>query len=595
MNKSNLKQFQELLIKNKIDLYIVPTSDFHHSEYVDDYFKCREFLSNFTGSAGTLVVTQNNAYIFVDGRYFVQVEKEVNKNEITIMKLGEKNVPSTIEFIINYLEDGQTIAFDGRVNDCKTINIIKNMLANKKITYLSNIDLVDEIWNNRPSLPILPLFRIDEYAGCNTQNKLTKIRNMMEDKGATTHIITSLDDIAYTLNLRGHDIPCNPVFLSYMLINKNEVILYINKEKLSKEISEYLKENNIIIKDYFALYEDIKAINNERILLDSTAVNYLIYSSICDSNEIIDDYNPAMLMKAVKNDIEINNLRQCHILDGLAMLDFMIFIKNIKNEKRIYTEYEIGELIDLLRAKQPYFIENSFNPIVAYKENAAMAHYSAKKKGSKKIQGNGLLLVDSGGQYYLGTTDITRTFVIGKINKEIKRHFTMVLKSMFNLSSAKFLKGCSGLSLDSLARTPLWNENLNYNHGTGHGVGYCLNVHEGPNSFRYKSIGGGKDSLPLEIGMTTSDEPGIYIENSHGIRHENVLLTVKDIDNEYGSFLRFETLTLCPFDLEGLDLKILTLEDKNRINEYHKHVYEKLSPYCDETQLKYLEKFTKNI
>lgn len=595
MIKSNLKKFQELLVKNNIDLYIVPTSDFHHSEYVGDYFKCREFLSNFTGSAGTLVVTQSNAYIFVDGRYFVQVEKEVNKDEITIMRLGEKDVPSTGKFIIDYLKNNQTLAFDGRVNDYKTISTIKKMLSNKKINYITDIDLIDKIWNNRPSLPLLPLFSVDEYCGENATSKLNKIKNKMKEKGATAHIITSLDDIAYTLNLRGHDIPCNPVFLSYMLIDNDNVILYINKEKISKEINEYLKEHNVIIKDYFALYDDIKKIKNEKILLNSSSVNYLIYSSICDNNEIIDDYNPAMLMKAVKNEVEINNLRQCHILDGLAMLDFMIFVKNIKNEDKVYNEYEIGKFLDLLRAKQPYFIENSFNPIVAYKENAAMAHYSAKKKGSKKVQGNGLLLVDSGGQYYLGTTDITRTFVIGKISKEIKRHFTLVLKAMFNLSSAKFLDGCSGLSLDVLARTPLWNENLNYNHGTGHGIGYCLNVHEGPNSFRYRSISGVKNPPTLEVGMTTTDEPGIYIENSHGIRHENVLLTINDTENEYGSFLKFETLTLCPFDIEGLDMKLLSNEDKHRINEYHKKVYEKLSPYCNEIQLQYLTKFTKNI
>jgi len=595
MKKSNLKKFQELLIKRNIDLYIVPTSDFHNSEYVGDYFKCREYLSNFTGSAGTLVIGQKDAYIFVDGRYFVQVEKEVNSNEIKIMKLGEPNVPSLISFIVDHLKENQTLAFDGRCMNYQIISEIINLTSNKNIKIISNEDLVAKIWKNRPQIPCSPLYSLASFCGESSINKIKIIRNKMKDKNTTTHIISSLDDIAYILNLRGYDIPCNPVFLSYLIITLDEVILFIDNNKISKDIFEYLKDNNILIKDYDMFYNYLETIKNEKILLDTNIANYQIYSLISKSNSIISDTNPSLFMKSIKNEKEIENLRLCHIYDGLAMLDFMIFVKTIKENEKIYNEFDLGEYLNALRAKQDYFIENSFNPIIAYQENAAMMHYSAKNKGSKKIKGNGLLLVDSGGQYYLGTTDITRTLVIGKVNKLLKRHFTIALKSMFNLSNAKFLYGCNGHSLDILARGPIWDEGLDYKCGTGHGIGYCLNVHEAPNGFRYKKVVDRNDSGVLEIGMTTTDEPGIYIENSHGIRHENVLLTIKHSQVENDLFLQFETLTLCPFDLDGLDKSLLTKIDKERINNYHQMVYDKLSPYCNEIQLEYLTKFTQKI
>lgn len=588
MKKSNLKKFQELLIKNNIDLFMIPTSDYHNSEYIDEYFKVREFLSSFTGSAGTLLVSQNNAYLFVDGRYFVQVEKEVNKDEITIMKIGEKGVPSLFDFICDYLSDNQTFAFDGKVCSFNFIELVKENLPNVKI--ISNSDLINEVWINRPNLPCYSLFKIDEYTGVTTNEKIKIIRENMKKENINIHLITSLDDIAYILNLRGHDIKCNPVFLSYLLITNEEVTLYIDSHKLRDDIKTYLSNNNIKTKEYFDIYLDIKKINDSQILLDTKVVNYEL-CNLLRNNKIFDKTNPSSLMKCIKNDTEIKNLHLAHIYDGIAMLDTMIFVKNIKKEEYIYDEYEIGQIVDYNRTKQPYFIENSFNPIVAYKENAAMAHYNAKKNKCKKIKGNGLLLIDSGGQYYLGTTDITRTFVIGKINKQLKKHFTLVLKAMFNLANAKFIKGTSGTTLDAIARNTLWNENLNYNHGTGHGVGYCLNVHEGPNNFRYNSP---FNPLILE-GMTTSDEPGIYIENSHGIRHENILLTIRDQENEMGNFLKFETLTLCPFDIDGLDLSLLSKQDKKYINDYHELVFNKLSPYCNENQLKYLTLYTRKI
>lgn len=588
MKKSNLKKFQELLIKHNIDLFMIPTSDYHNSEYIDEYFKVREFLSSFTGSAGTLLVSQNNAYLFVDGRYFVQVEKEVNKDEITIMKIGEKGVPSLFDFICDYLNDNQTFAFDGKVCSFNFIELVKENLPNVKI--ISNSNLINEVWINRPNLPCYSLFKIDEYTGVTTNEKIKIIRENMKKENINIHLITSLDDIAYILNLRGHDIKCNPVFLSYLLITNEEVTLYIDSHKLRDDIKTYLSNNNIKTKEYFDIYLDIKKINDSQILLDTKVVNYEL-CNLLRNNKIFDKTNPSSLMKCIKNDTEIKNLHLAHIYDGIAMLDTMIFVKNIKKEEYIYDEYEIGQIVDYNRTKQPYFIENSFNPIVAYKENAAMAHYNAKKNKCKKIKGNGLLLIDSGGQYYLGTTDITRTFVIGKINKQLKKHFTLVLKAMFNLANAKFIKGTSGTTLDAIARNTLWNENLNYNHGTGHGVGYCLNVHEGPNNFRYNSP---FNPLILE-GMTTSDEPGIYIENSHGIRHENILLTIRDQENEMGNFLKFETLTLCPFDIDGLDLSLLSKQDKKYINDYHKLVFNKLSPYCNENQLKYLTLYTRKI
>ena len=504
------------------------------------------------------------------------------------MKIGEKGVPSLFDFICDYLNDNQTFAFDGKVCSFNFIELVKENLPNVKI--ISNSNLINEVWINRPNLPCYSLFKIDEYTGVTTNEKIKIIRENMKKENINIHLITSLDDIAYILNLRGHDIKCNPVFLSYLLITNEEVTLYIDSHKLRDDIKTYLSNNNIKTKEYFDIYLDIKKINDSQILLDTKVVNYEL-CNLLRNNKIFDKTNPSSLMKCIKNDTEIKNLHLAHIYDGIAMLDTMIFVKNIKKEEYIYDEYEIGQIVDYNRTKQPYFIENSFNPIVAYKENAAMAHYNAKKNKCKKIKGNGLLLIDSGGQYYLGTTDITRTFVIGKINKQLKKHFTLVLKAMFNLANAKFIKGTSGTTLDAIARNTLWNENLNYNHGTGHGVGYCLNVHEGPNNFRYNSP---FNPLILE-GMTTSDEPGIYIENSHGIRHENILLTIRDQENEMGNFLKFETLTLCPFDIDGLDLSLLSKQDKKYINDYHKLVFNKLSPYCNENQLKYLTLYTRKI
>ncbi len=596
MIKERLEKLRDLMRQNQIDAYIIPTQDFHESEYVGEYFMSRKYISGFTGSAGTLIVTRDEAGLWTDGRYFIQAAKQLEGSTITLYKIGEEDVPSTFEFLKTKLKDKATIGFDGRVISTDYGLKLKDKLKEKDVSIVYDKDLVDLIWEDRPALPNEPAFLLDiEYSGKTCADKLEALRKIMKEKGATSHILTTLDDIAWLFNLRGGDIPYNPVVLAYSIITLEQAFLFVDQEKLSKEIIERFDSDNVILKDYNEIYNFIKKLlSSEVVLLDKTKVNYSIYSNLNSVIKIINEDNPTLLMKSIKNSTEIDNIKNAHIKDGLAFTKFMYWLKNNIGKEEI-TEISAANYLEECRKQQEGFIELSFDTISAYKENAAMMHYFATDKTNKTLEAEGLYLVDSGGQYYEGTTDITRTIALGPVEEEQKKHFTAVLRSMLNLSNAKFLHGCIGLNLDILARGPIWDMDLDYRSGTGHGVGYLLNVHEGPNSFRWKYSHKNTKHSIIEAGMVTTNEPGIYIEGSHGIRIENELLACDNVKNEYGQFMHFQTITFAPIDIDAIDIDYLTELDKERLNKYHKEVFEKLSPYLNKEEQNWLAHYTREI
>ena len=583
------------MAQNDIHAYIIPTQDSHESEYVSEHFMARKYMSGFTGSAGTLIVTMDEAGLWTDGRYFIQAANQLEGTTITLYKMGEENVPTTIEFLKDRLKENQTIGFDGKVNSASYGLELKEKLKDKNISIVADKDLVDLIWQDRPSLSTEPAFLLDlKYAGKSFNEKLEDLRQIMREKEVTSHIITTLDDIAWLFNIRGNDIPYNPVVLAYTVVTLEQVFLFADKSKFSDEIKAKFNADNIVLKDYDEIYNFVKKLlSTEVVLLDKKKVNYAIYSNLSPLIKIVDSENPTVQMKAIKNPVEIENLKKAHIKDGVAFTKFMYWLKTNIGKMEI-TEVSAQEYLEECRKQQDGFIEPSFDTISAYKENAAMMHYSATADTNKTLEAENLYLVDSGGQYYEGTTDITRTMALGPVEAEQKKHFTAVLRSMLNLSNAKFLYGCTGLNLDVLARGPIWDMELDYKCGTGHGVGYLLNVHEGPNGFRWKLRPGTEDSV-IEEGMVTTNEPGVYIEGSHGIRTENELLCCKGSKNEYGQFMYFETLTFAPIDLDAIDLDYLSQVDKDRLNAYHKEVYQKLSPYLSPEEQEWLKHYTREI
>lgn len=595
MIADRIQHLKALMAEHHMDAYIIPTSDFHESEYVGEYFKARKFMSGFTGSAGTLVVTLEEAGLWTDGRYFIQAARQLEGSGITLYKMGEEGIPTIAEFLCDKLKENSTLGFDGRVINTKLGQNLMDKLECKNVKVVYDKDLVAMIWTDRPTLSSDTAFLLDKkYAGKVTADKLKDLRKAIQDKGATTHILTSLDDIAWLFNIRGNDIIHTPVVLSYAVITMEMAYLFIDEAKLNTEIKFELSSNGVILKGYEEIYEFVKTISNEEvILLDSNKVNYSIYHNLGDV-KIIDSTNPSILMKATKNPVEIENLRKAHIKDGVAVTKFMYWVKN--NVGKIpMTEISASDYLENCRKAQDGYLDLSFETICAYQANAAMMHYSATEDNNAELKPEGLLLVDSGGHYYEGSTDITRTIALGHVNEEQKMHFTAVLRSMLNLSNAKFLYGCIGLNLDILARGPIWDMNLDYKCGTGHGIGYLLNVHEAPNGFRWKKVPERDDSSVLEEGMVTTNEPGIYVEGSHGIRTENEIVCQKGEKNEYGQFMYFETITFAPIDLDAIDVTYLTPIDKKRLNQYHAQVYEKLSPYLSEEEREWLKVYTREI
>ena len=596
MIKQRIENIRDLMKEKNIYAYIVPSSDYHQSEYVGDYFKSREFMSGFTGSSGTLIISMDEAGLWTDGRYFIQAEQELKDSGIKLFKMGEEGVPTIEEYLLEKLPKNSTLGFDGRVMSVKEGQSLANKLAFKGINIEYKYDLVNDIWEDRCSLPTEKAFLLGiEYSGESFSDKLSRIRAVMKAKKATTHILASLDDIAWLFNIRGRDVKSNPVVLSYAVITIDSVYLFIDKNKIGKDIRAELSKENVQIKGYEEVYEFIKNIDeNEVVLIDTSKVNYAIYNNIPSNVQKIEERNPSVLFKSIKNEIELKNIRNSHIKDGVAFTKFMYWLKNNIGKIEI-TEISATQKLEDFRREQDKFIEPSFSTIAAYKDHAAMMHYSATEESNYKLEPRDLFLVDSGGQYFDGTTDITRTIALGPIPKNVRRDFTNVVRGMIRLSKAKFLYGCRGYNLDILARGPLWEEGIDYKCGTGHGIGFVLNVHEGPNGFRWKVREDIDDTCILEEGMVTTNEPGVYVENSHGIRIENEIVVRKAEKNEYGQFMDFEVITFAPIDLDAIDESLILKDEKVYLNNYHKQVYDKISLYLNEEEKQWLKTYTREI
>lgn len=586
-----LAKLRELMNERGIDFYIIPSSDYHQSEYVGEHFKCREWISGFTGSAGTVVVTQDMAGLWTDGRYFIQAAKQIEGTGITLFKMREPGVPTYAEFIGDKIKKGQCVGFDGRVLSVEQVGELKSKFKFDDIKINCDYDLIGELWEDRPALASSTAFVLDtKYCGEETKSKLARIREILVKENCDMNVVSSLDDIAWIFNLRGNDVKCNPVNLAYATITADRAILYINEKKLDEKVEKYLFNNWIEVRDYDEIFEDMELISNSDVLMmDFHKINYKIFSSLKKSVKVVNRKNPSTLMKACKNDVELDNLRNCHLRDAVAVTKFMYWLKNTIGKEKI-TEISASDVLEGFRKAQKLYIEPSFDTISAYGANAAMMHYKATKESDTELKPEGLLLVDSGGQYYDGTTDITRTYVLGKCDEKIKRHFTLTLKGMIKLSKVKFLHGVTGTNLDILARQSLWEEGIDYKCGTGHGVGFLLNVHEGPQGIRVQY-----NPQVLEEGMNVTNEPGVYIEGSHGIRLENELIVRKDEATEFGQFMRFETMTYVPLDLDGVIPELLSCDEKEWLNNYHKMVFDKVSPYLEEKEKEWLKKYTKDI
>lgn len=593
--KQKLNALRILMKEKKIDAYLVPTDDFHGSEYVGDYFKCRKYITGFTGSAGTAIITQDMAGLWTDGRYFIQAADQLRDTTIELFKSGEPGVPTVHQFLNDKLEEGMCLGFDGRTVSAREAEELQELLQEKHITFSVNDDLIGEIWEDRPVLSCEPVMELDvRWTGKSRADKIAEIREQMKAKEADTFILTSLDDIAWLLNIRGNDIHCCPVVLSYLVMMENELRLYANAAAFSEEIRSNLEADGVKIYPYDDVYSYVQSISSDKkVLLSRANVNSRLVSNIPSEVTILDEPNLTLLPKAVKNKTEMENERIAHIKDGVAVTKFIHWLK--KNVTRTtITELSTAEKLYQFRSEQEHFLGESFDPIIAYGTHAAIVHYSATEATDIPLEARGMVLADTGGHYLEGTTDITRTIVLGPVTAKEKKFFTAVLRGNLNLAAAKFKYGCTGLNLDYLARGPLWELGEDYNHGTGHGVGYLLNVHEGPNSFRWKNLPGNPAPV-LEEGMITSDEPGYYLENEFGIRHENLVLCKKAEKTSFGQFMCFEPLTMVPFDLEGINPEEMTERERKLLNDYHQKVYTTISPYLDEEEKEWLKQATREI
>lgn len=578
MYKKNINQIQNYLIKQNIDAYILFLSDDHGSEYINDAYKSIAFICGFTGSAGTLLITKTSSYLWTDGRYFLQASTQLKASDTILMKIGIDI--SIIDFI---KENVNSLAFDFKVASVSFINSLLKVKPNLFLIDESN--LLDDIWVNRPKIHNKKVFLLPNKVCLHSANKkCEKTIKYIKSKKKFSVLISALDDIAYLLNARGKDIVHNPVFISFLLLskvdNKLTYTLFINNKKLTKEVKEKFISEGLIIKPYEHVYKYISQIDH-CIYFDSSKTNYKLYSLMKNKKDMM--LYPT-IAKAIKNHLEIKETKKAHIKDGIAMCKFLYYLnQNVKKNK--LSEISIANYLEKLRRKQGAF-DVSFNTICGYKEHGAIVHYSANVSTNKKVYNDGLLLVDSGGQYYFGTTDITRTIALGNITDQMKYHFTLVLKAHIAFSMATFDYNTLDSSLDYITRKPLWDNNLDYNHGTGHGIGFMLNVHEGPQSIRYNKV----SPYVMKKGMITSNEPGLYIENEYGIRHENEILCVKKEDK-----LGFEPITYVPFDNKAIDRSLLTDKEINWLNNYHKMVYQKINKYLNEKEKEYLKELTKEI
>lgn len=586
--ESRLEKLRELMSDRKIDAYIIPTSDPHQSEYISDYYKTRQFISGFTGSAGTVVVTKDKAGLWTDARYFLQAEKELANTEIKLYRMGLEGVPSLEDFLLEEVHDFGKIGFDGSCFSVKDYKNLSENMGSRALVY--DIDYVSQIWSNRPDLPKDLVWLFDEaYVGESFSSKLERLRAKMEEEGCDYTFIGAPEDVCYLLNIRGGDVKYTPVVLSYLLISKDSVHLCIDQDKLNTEVLKYLEDNNVKIHNYGYIKELMKSIKGKNwIYLDPERTNVNIYDSISSNVRVKHGLNLTTTMKAIKNDIELENEKKAYLIDCASLVRFFNWVE-IGTRTGSLNELIASKKLHELRAENESFIDDSFETIVGYGENAAIVHYAPSDFGSKTLENRGMLLVDSGGHYKEGTTDITRTIALGKLTEEEKIDYTLVLKSFIAMMTAKFKNKTNGERLDMIARYPLWKEGKDFLHSTGHGVGFVLSVHEGPQRI------GDKNTIEFVENMTTSIEPGLYISGKHGIRIENEVYVKEDTVNEFGRFMRFENLTYLPIDTRPVNIDMLEMWEIEWLNAYNKKCEEVLSPYLDGSDLEYLKESCKEI
>ena len=586
-----IEALREVMQREHLAAFIFPSTDPHQGEYVPDHWKGREWISGFNGSAGTAVVTMTSAALWTDSRYFIAAEEQLRGTEFQLMKLkmpGTPTIPEWINYQLSIINCQFTeVGLDGMVNSA---NAVKDLIANLRrqggITLRTNLDPLSLIWKDRPAIPENPVEIYPmEYAGESTREKIARIRKALREKHADGMLMSALDDIAWTLNLRGTDVHCNPVFVSYLLISSKDVTLYINKAKLTPEVEAYLSAEGIAVAPYKDVTKGLKDYFEYNILLDPDEVNYTLYKVV--TREIIEDESPVKRMKTIKNPTEIAGFKSAMLKDGIAMVKFLHWLDKWKDG---VSELSVSDKLESLRAEQPLYRDISFDTIAGYQAHGAIVHYEATPETDIPLKPEGFLLLDSGAQYLDGTTDITRTIALGPLTEEQKRIYTLVLKGHIQIELCKFPSGASGTQIDILAREAMWREGLNYLHGTGHGVGTYLNVHEGPHQFRMEW-----KPAPLVAGMTITDEPGIYLEGKFGVRIENTLLITPYKETQFGQFLQFESLTLCPIDTTPIIRGLLLDEEIAWLNQYHQHVFDTLSPHLDDEEKEWLKQACKAI
>ena len=575
---------------NNIKAFIIPSTDPHLSEYVAPYWMSREWISGFTGSAGTAVILMDKAGLWTDSRYFLQAEKELEGSGITLYKEMLPETPSITKFLCQNLKPGESVSIDGKMFSVQQVEQMKEDLAPYQLQVNLFGDPLKNIWKDRPSMPDAPAFIYDvKYAGKSCGEKVAAIRTELKEKGIFALFLSSLDEIAWTLNLRGSDVHCNPVIVSYLLVTQDEVVYFISPEKITQEVNEYLQEQQVSLRKYDEAESFLNSFAGENILIDPKKTNYAIYSAINPACKVVRGESPVTLLKAIRNEQEIAGIHHAMQRDGVALVKFLKWLEaSVLSGKE--TELSVDRKLHEFRAAQPLYMGESFDTIAGYKEHGAIVHYSATKESDVTLQSKGFLLLDSGAQYLDGTTDITRTIALGELTEEEKTDYTLILKGHIALAMAKFPAGTRGAQLDVLARMPIWSHGMNFLHGTGHGVGHFLSVHEGPQSIRMN-----ENPIVLQPGMVTSNEPGVYKAGSHGIRTENLTLVCKDKEGMFGEYFKFETITLCPICKKGIIKEMLTAEEVKWFNDYHQTVYKKLSPSLNEEEKKWLLEATKAI
>ncbi len=582
--QERVKALRKKMEENGISAYLIPSSDPHQNEYLPQNYKTREYISGFTGSAGSVIVTKDKAGLWTDGRYFLQAEKQLAGSGIELYKMAVKGFPTVNEFLQEELKNGGKLGLDGKVVSVRMYEGLKNALPSVEI--ISDKDLVGEIWTDRPEAVQSEAFlHAEKYTGKSTKDKIAEVRSTMAKKGIDSTVIGALEDVCYVYNVRAKDIECNPVLTSYAIIDQNRATLFVAKKQINAEVEANLKSAGVEIMGYDEVFAEAEKLSGT-IYIDPTRTNIYLYNKL--KGNVIQGLNITSSMKAIKNETEIKGFDKCMEQDGAALVKMLKWAE--EHADKGVTECDLSDQLEKFREEGADFVEISFDTIAGYGPNGAVVHYKPERGEDATIEAKSFLLVDSGGQYYNGTTDVTRTIPMGPLTEEEKINYTRVLKAHAGLARAKFKAGTTGNALDTIARTPFWEQGMDYGHGTGHGVGYFLAVHEGPQSISSRVI-----NVPMEIGMITSNEPGIYIAGKHGIRIESLVVTEKFKSNEYGDFYQFRTITLCPIDTRPIVPGILAQEDIDWLNAYHKEVRERLSPYLDEEHKKFLEEKTKAI